>query len=156
VEARELATEFLHREAALLDDHDYDAWLSLWSERGSYWVPANGSGGDPTTEVSFIFDDVRRLRKRVQQLQTGYRFAQLPQSRTQRYISNVRIVARREDRLTVRASYLVAEARFGEMTLWPGRIEHELVRTGDDLVIDRKTVVLINNDLPVKSMAFLL
>jgi 3-phenylpropionate/cinnamic acid dioxygenase small subunit len=153
------AAEFLYAEARLLDDHDYDSWLELWDDAGLYWIPADGAT-DPDRQVSIIYDTRRRLGMRVAQLQTGYRHAQIPQSRTQHFITNVEVLDSdsEENRLVVvRSSYLVIEARFGEMQLWPGRATHELRRLDDGpLRIARKTVTLINNDLPLTSLAFLL
>ena len=151
---------FLYREARLLDDHDYDGWLELWDDAGIYWIPADRRYTDPETQVSLIYDNRRRLAMRVAQLQTGYRYAQLPQSTTQHYITNVEITDRAPGQVEVRSSFLVMEARFGEMHQWPGRAVHTLTAgpggPAGDMRILRKQVVLINNDQPVTSMAFLL
>jgi 3-phenylpropionate/cinnamic acid dioxygenase small subunit len=147
---------FLYQEARMLDEHDYEGWLALWDEDGVYWVPADGEETDPERHVSYVYDNRGRLGMRVKQLQTGYRYAQLPQSRTQHYIANVELLAGGGSRVEVRSSYLVIEARFGEMHLWPGRAIHELAVDEDSgFRIHRKTFVLINNDQPVPSMAFL-
>lgn len=149
------AETFLFHEARLLDAHDYEAWLALWTEDAEYWIPADGEAVDPRTRVSLVFDNRARLGLRVKQLQTGHRYAQLPRSRTQHYVSNVDVEPRGASVL-IRSSYLVIETRFGEMHLWPGRAEHELVldhATGPRM--RRKTVVLVNNDLPITTMAFL-
>jgi len=151
------ASAFLFREARLLDEHDYDAWLALWEDDGVYWVPANGEPVDPTTRASFVYDNRRRLEVRIRQLQTGHRYAQTPRSRTQHYVSNVEAERGEGNALLVRSACLVVEARFGEVHLWPGKALHELVRRGsNDWGIRRKTVTIVNNDQPVTSMAFLL
>jgi benzoate/toluate 1,2-dioxygenase subunit beta len=150
------AAGFLFDEAALLDGHEYEAWLELWCDEGVYWIPAGGEQSDPERHVSIIYDNVRRLGMRVKQLQTGYRHAQLPQSRTQHYITNVRAGADDSGTVYARSSYLIVETRFGELHHWPGRAEHELVP--DDvgaLRIRRKTVVFITTDEPVSTLGFL-
>jgi 3-phenylpropionate/cinnamic acid dioxygenase small subunit len=152
------AAEFLYAEARLLDSHDYDAWLALFDEDGYYWVPADGAT-DPDHQVAIVSEPVKRLRSRIVQLQTGYRHSQLPQSNTQHYITNVHVEDELDENglIPVYSSYLVIEARFGHVQHWPGRAMHHLRLTADDeLRIVRKTVVLINNDMPVPSMAFLL
>jgi 3-phenylpropionate/cinnamic acid dioxygenase small subunit len=152
-----MAAEFLYTEARLLDEHDYDRWLELWDDDGLYWVPADRAT-DPDRQVSIICDNRQRLAMRVAQLQTGYRHAQLPQSRTQHFVTNVEVSESRPDGLiVVHSSYLVFEARFGEVQQWAGRATHELLQGADGaLRILRKTVTLINNDLPLTSLAFLL
>jgi hypothetical protein len=48
------------------------------------------------------------------------------------------------------------EARFGNVRTWAGSARHELVRGDDEaLLILRKTVVFIDNDLPVTTLGFL-
>lgn len=153
---RHAVSDFLFREARLLDDHDYDAWLELWDDRGIYLVPANGDDLDPESKVSFIYDNRGRLGRRVAQIQTGYRHAQLPQSRTQHWTSNIEILQDTGDRIQVRSACLIMEARFGNVRTWPGRALHELGRGEDgELRILRKTVIFINNDLPVTTLGFL-
>jgi 3-phenylpropionate/cinnamic acid dioxygenase small subunit len=156
LETRLAVSDFLHREARLLDDHDYDAWLDLWDDRGTYLVPANGDDVDPERNVSFIYDNRARLGRRVAQMQTGYRYAQLPQSRTQHWVSNVEILEEMPERLSVRSAYLIVEARFGNVRTWPGRALHELV-PGEDggLRMQKKTVIFIDNDLPITTLGFL-
>jgi 3-phenylpropionate/cinnamic acid dioxygenase small subunit len=151
------AAHFLFSEAERLDEHDYEGWLALWDDDdGIYWVPACGDDSDPTRDVSFVYDNRSRLTMRIRQLLTGFRYAQIPQSRTQHYISNVRVSPLGEDAVEVRSAYLIVEARFDEVHHWPGRATHELTRAADgELRIRRKTVVFINNDQPVTSMAFL-
>jgi 3-phenylpropionate/cinnamic acid dioxygenase small subunit len=149
-------SEFLFREARLLDEHDYDGWLELWDDAGVYVVPANGEDIDPEHQVSIIYDNRRRLGRRVEQLQTGYRYAQLPQSRTQHFISNIEVAASDDARLHVRSAYMIMEARFGNVRCWAGRAQHELVAPTDgQLRILRKAIVFIDNDLPVNTLAFL-
>lgn len=152
------AAEFLYAEARLLDAHDYDAWLALFDDDGHYWVPADGAT-DPDRQVAIVSEPVSRLRRRILQLQTGYRHAQLPQSNTQHFITNVHVedAPDGDGLIEVYSSYLVVEARFGDVQHWPGRAVHHLRLTADDeLRIFRKKVVLITNDIPVPSMAFLL
>ena len=40
-------TAFVYKEARLQDEHAYEAWESLWTDDGVYWVPANGADIDP-------------------------------------------------------------------------------------------------------------
>jgi 3-phenylpropionate/cinnamic acid dioxygenase small subunit len=149
-------TEFLYLEARLLDEHDYDAWFALWNEAGVYHVPANGHGDNPDQEVSIIYDNQRRLGGRVYQLQTGYRYAQLPQSRTQHLISNIEIMEAEDEIVRIRSAYLIVEARFGHSRLWGGYALHDLAPADDgSFSILRKKIVFVDNDQPLNGMAFL-
>lgn len=148
--------EFLYREARLLDEHRYEEWEALWAEDGTYWIPANGEDADPDQKVSYVYDNKNRLRTRVRQLLTGDRYSQLPQSRTQHLISNLEVTELGTVEAAVRSGFLVVESRLGEMNLWPGKAIHRLRKTEGKLEIVMKKIVLVNNDQPITSMAFLL
>lgn len=148
--------EFVYREARLLDEHRYEEWEALWAEDGMYWIPANGEDADPDRKVSYVYDNKNRLRTRVRQLLTGDRHSQIPRSRTQHLISNLEVEELGEAEVTVRSGFLVVESRLGEMNLWPGKAVHRLRKEEGTLKIVMKKIVLVNNDQPITSMAFLL
>src|SRR3989344_2918187 len=77
-------TQFIYREARLQDEHQYDAWESLWADDGVYWVPANGDDIDPEKKMSILYDNRSRIALRIRQYHTGKRFSQTPQSRLRR------------------------------------------------------------------------
>lgn len=95
------AADFVHHEAALLDERRLEEWLELFADDGRLWVPGRHDDGDldPSRQVSIIYDDVRRLRARVTRLLSGKETAQDPPSRTLRAVTNLRLVGDRgEDR----------------------------------------------------------
>ena len=49
--------EFLYLEASFLDRPDLDAWLELYTEDGTYWMPAQEDQPDPFNHVSIFYDD---------------------------------------------------------------------------------------------------
>ena len=42
--------DFVYREARLLDEMRYDAWLALFTEDGYYWMPAEWRQTDPVMD----------------------------------------------------------------------------------------------------------
>lgn len=152
----EEVTQFVYREARLQDDHEYDAWESLWTDDGVYWIPANGEGGDPEKEMSIIYDNRSRIALRIRQFHTGKRFSQTPQSRLRRIVSNVEILKHEGDELVVTSNAMVFESSVRGDTVWASRNEYTLRREGDDLRMARKKVVLVNNETALYSMAFLM
>jgi 3-phenylpropionate/cinnamic acid dioxygenase small subunit len=102
--------EFLAHEAALLDAGDLRAWLALFADDGRYWVPARRGDVDPSRHVSIVFDDVGRLRNRVERLLSGKEYAQLPPSATCRAVSNVAVTGTNAE-LDVAAVMVVYEKR---------------------------------------------
>lgn len=153
--------QFLYREARLADEGAYDDWEALWTDDGVYWVPANGDDTDPTTQMSILFDNRSRIALRIRQLKSGKRHAQTPPSRLRRLISNIELLdgdsdgdAGDED-IGVGANFVVYESRPRGVTIWAGRCLYRLRRTGGGLRMARKTVVLVDNDRPLSTLAFL-
>lgn len=149
-------TRFIYREARFQDDHEYDAWEALWADDGIYWVPANGEGDDPDTEMSLIYDNRSRIALRIKQLHTGKRHTQMPRSRLRRIVSNIEILECKGDSVRVTANAVVYESNArGEMT-WPSRNEYVLRREGGVLRMALKKIILVNNEQPLYTLSFLI
>ena len=149
-------TQFIYREARLADEHEYAAWEALWADDGVSWIPANGMDGDPEQDMSILYDNRSRIALRVRQLLTGRHFSQSPRSPLRRIVSNVEIIG--DDDMTVRAAAnaMVFESHVRGDTIWASRNEYTLRREADGLRIVLKKVMLVNNDKPLFSMAFLM
>lgn len=149
-------TQFIYREARLQDEHQYDAWESLWTEDGVYWVPANGDDIDPEQQMSILYDNRSRIALRIRQYHTGKRYSQTPPSRLRRLVSNVELLADDGSDIRAAANALVFEAHARGDTLWASRNEYMLRREGDGLRMARKKVMLVNNHSALYSLAFLI
>ena len=149
-------TQFIYREARLQDEHQYDAWESLWTDDGIYWVPANGDGGDPEAVMSIIYDNRSRIALRIRQYHTGKRFSQTPRSRLRRLVSNVEILSDDGDEIVSAANALVFESQTRGDIVWASRNEYRLRRDGDGFRMALKKVTLVNNETALNSMAFLI
>lgn len=156
---------FLYTEARLADEHDYDAWESLWTEDALYWVPANGEGADPTREMSVVYDNRRRIGTRIVQLKTGKRYAQTPPSRTRRAVTNVEVMSRAArpageptpmGDVEAQANVLIIESRAAGVTVAMCRVTYHLRVVGGEIKMSYKKVVLINNDRALPTMSFLI
>jgi len=148
--------QFVYREARFADDHRYDDWEALWAPEAIYWVPAGADDIDPTTQMSIIFDNRSRIATRIKQLHTGKRHAQNPVSRIRHLITNVELLDGDEDQVEVGANVLVYESRERGVTVWAARTEWTLRRTDEGFRIARKKVMLVNNDRPLNTLAFLI
>jgi 3-phenylpropionate/cinnamic acid dioxygenase small subunit len=158
---RHAVEQFLYREARLADEGDYDAWEALWTDDALYWVPVGGEGGDPREQMSVIYDNRNRISTRLKQLRTGKRYAQAPASNLRRLLSNIEFLGGRENPtggvdLEVGANFLVIESRSRGMRLWGGRTTYRLRRSGDDILLAYKRVVLVDNDQPLPTLGFLI
>ena len=148
--------QFLFLEARLADEGDYDGWEALWTDDGVYWIPANGDDIDPTSQMSIVFDNRSRIALRVRQLKHDKRHAQNPRSRLRRILGNVEILQRDDGGdVMVGANFIVYESRQRGTTLWGGRAEYRLRPTDGSWRMARKKVMLVDNDRPLSTLAFL-
>lgn len=152
----EEVTQFIYREARLQDDHAYDEWEALWTDDAIYWVPANGEGIDPETEMSIIYDNRSRIALRIKQFHTGKRHSQTPRSRLRRVVSNIEILGEDGNEVRVASNALVFESNARAETVWATRNEYRLRREADAFRMVRKKVMLANNDKPLYTLSFLI
>jgi benzoate/toluate 1,2-dioxygenase beta subunit len=149
--------QFVYREARYADEHDYDAWEALWTDDALYSVPAGGDlSGDQGAQMSVIYDNRNRISTRLAQLRTGRRHSQTPPSDLRRLISNVEIVGREGDDTLVGANFLLAESRERGTEIWAGRVTYRLRICDGDIRLAAKTVLLVNRERPLPTLAFLI
>ena len=148
-------TQFLYREARFADEHQYDAWESLWTADGVYWVPAADDTA-PDRHMSIIYDNRSRIALRIKQLKTGKRWAQSPPSSVRRLITNVEILGRDGDDTLAGANFLALESRPTGLATWAGRSEYRLRPAGGTIRMARKKVLLVDRAQPLYTLAFLI
>jgi 3-phenylpropionate/cinnamic acid dioxygenase small subunit len=164
--SRQEAEDFLYHEAELLDERRLEEWLTLFADDGLFWIPID-EHADPQREPSILYDDSGLRAVRVHQLLHEPHYAQMPPSRTVHHVTNVRVAgesARGE--VVVRCNLSVAELRGGEHRqlhyglgreqTWSARCEYHLRPRDGAWAIALKKVVLVNHDLPVYNLSFIL
>ncbi len=149
------AEALLFREALLLDQGDYDAWLALFTPDTVFWMPAwrneSEQTDDPDRELSLIYYQGRsNLEDRVRRIRSGMSVASKVRLRVMHAISNVTIVAQSADSISVSSCFIVhlVDVRAGRTHAFFGRYEHELVRDGGEWRIARKVIRLLNDVVP--------
>lgn len=108
--------QFLYREAELLDERHFEAWLELFTDDATYEVPLRVTresqvGSELSSRGRIFWDSKRTLEIRVQRLRSEYAWAEQPPSRTRHFVSNVRVEMAAETTLVVRCSLLVYRNR---------------------------------------------
>jgi 3-phenylpropionate/cinnamic acid dioxygenase small subunit len=126
------AAAFIIREARVLDDGDYSAWLTMFAHDCIYWVPSSFPIEDPRGKVSYLLDDRRRLEDRIALFDTGWAHAQIPRSVTQRVIASVEAWYEGPDEIRARASAVIWDHRKDTLTATPATMVYRLVRTASD------------------------
>ncbi|MFJ7682112.1 aromatic-ring-hydroxylating dioxygenase subunit beta [Peribacillus butanolivorans] len=104
--------QWLYDEAQLLDDIEFDEWFHLMHSSLCYQMPVrvNKDGverPDYSTKMFTFNDDIELLKLRVDRLKTDYAWAEIPPSRTRRFVSNVRVKDFVEGEKAVVKSYLL-------------------------------------------------
>ncbi len=153
---RQRVERVLFREARLLDERDFSAWLELYAEDAVYWIPAIHDTIDPGHEVSIVYDRHDQLRERIWRLESGLAYAQEPSSRTAHVIGNVEVGVEDDGQLSAHSSFTMTEFRRERLRVYAGRCLHRLRPEGDDLRITFKKIVLVNNDGHLGNLSVLL
>ena len=158
---------FIYHETLLADDNRYEDWEQLWADDGTYWVPLLPND-DPFTDTSIVFDNRRRIGIRIRQLVEGRRPTQTPKSRIRRVVSNVELVEPSAelglpDRLAsvpwdvgAFANFVGVEAKDDRRTFVAGRTLYGLRRSRGQFQMVMKRVELVDSDLPLRTLSFLL
>ena len=141
--SRQQIEDFLYDEAELLDSWDLTAWLELFDENGSYYVPSTDTPNTDYRDTLFLIaDDMSRLRSRVSQLLSGTTWAENPLSRTRHLISNVKVQSVEDEVINVTANFVVYRMRSQNIDPYIGRYYYRLVRWDGSLkILERKAVL---------------
>jgi len=162
---RSEAEEFLYKEVRLIDEDRLEEWLTLFTPDGIYWIPSD-ENTDPEIETSIIHDDVLQLEKRIFQLRNRH-LAQDPRSRTIHLVSNIEVEAGASaTESVIRCNTIIYEMRPGDhqqlqsgladQRTFVGRCLYKLCQQGSDWQISHKRINLINRDLPLENISFIL
>ena len=143
--------QFYYREAALLDAHDYVAWLDLFSDDTHYFMPLRRTVSRKDADREFtrpgqvaLFDDTKPLLKmRVDKLLTGRSWSEDPPSRTRRLVTNVRVLSDDGQELEVASNFHLYRTRLkSEEDSWIGSRSDVLRRHDSSFHIARREIRL--------------
>ena len=146
--------QFLIHEATLLDERRFRDWMELFSDDGSYWVPATPNQESPFDQASLFYDDRELMKTRVERLEHPRIHVQTPPSRTAHLVGNVVVAPHTaEDEYVVGSTVIMVEYRDEQQRVFAGRQHHRLRREGTSFRIVQKRVDLINCDSAFEAMA---
>jgi benzoate/toluate 1,2-dioxygenase beta subunit len=152
---REAAEEFLIHEARLLDERRFREWMALFTEDGTYWVPAAPDQKSPYDQASLFFDDRDLMRTRIDRLEHPLIHVQTPPSRTVHLVSNVAVEPSGANtaEAVVTSSVMMVEYRLDRQRIFAGRQHHRLRYQDSTWRIAHKRVDLVNCDSAFEAMA---
>ena len=159
-------TNFIDREALLLDTRRFDDWLGLFTEDAWYWIPLTPDQEGPLDGPSHVYETRDALLARIYRLKDPQNFPQQPPSRCCRLMGRPFIIA--AEGAAAAGADMVARASFQLVELLPhrdadeglrhfaGTITYGLVGTGADLSIRWRRVDLINSEKGMHGVSILL
>jgi 3-phenylpropionate/cinnamic acid dioxygenase small subunit len=147
--------QFLYHEARLLDTQQYEAWLELFTDDATYWVPLERDQKDALETSSIIYDDRTLLGLRVKQARHPRAHARLPLARTAHQVSNILVLKEEAPELLVASTLTLVEFRAERQRVWGALVEHRLRRTPAGLRIAAKRVDLVNSEGELDGIAIL-
>ncbi|MGE4328921.1 benzoate 1,2-dioxygenase small subunit [Diaphorobacter sp.] len=141
---------FLYREARHLDDREWEPWLEMYAEDAEYWMPAwdddDQLTDDPQSQISLIYYPNRNgLEDRVFRIKTERSSASMPEPRTNHMLTNVEVLAERDDGVDVRYNFHTLSHRYKVTDHFFGTVYATLRKVGGSFLIARKKIVLKND-----------
>jgi 3-phenylpropionate/cinnamic acid dioxygenase small subunit len=174
VNLRSEIENFLYREARLLDDWRFSEWVELFTEDVRYWmpirttklpkrskaiIPLKGSNYDVSEvskedEMAYYDETKYTLTTRIARYDSGMAWAEDPQSRTRRLITNVEVEPEAGSEVKAHCNFLVYRHRLErDVDVFVGQREDVLRRDGESWKIAFRKIVLDQNILLAKNLS---
>ncbi len=148
-------SQFLYKEAELLDDGYLDDWLDLFTDDVRYWMPARetlsirSEGVRASNEMAIYDDDKEFLAARVERFKSPQAYAEQPPSRTRHFVSNVQVKRIGNSEVVATCNLLVHQTRRERSeTSYVGRRFDELRLVDTEWRISSRKIVLDHTMLP--------
>ncbi len=149
-------TAFIWQEGDMLDHGEYDGWLTMWTDKGTYIIPIDPRETDFENTLNYAYDDHHMRELRVQRLTGGESISTSPQPRTVRMQSRFRMLADDGVQVTVRCAQNIREFRKESLKFYSADLTYQLIRSEGGFKIQRKVVSLINSDDALAGIGYIL
>ena len=149
-------TAFIWQEGDMLDHGEYDGWLTMWTDKGTYIIPIDPRETDFENTLNYAYDDHHMRELRVQRLTGGESISTSPQPRTVRMQSRFRVLADDGVQVTVRCAQNIREFRKESLKFYSADLIYQLIRSEGGFKIQRKVVSLINSDDALAGIGYIL
>lgn len=153
--------QWLYHEAKRLDEIDFDGWFQLLHSDIRYQMPVrvNKEGierPDYSTEMYAFHDDIHTLRIRLDRLKTEYAWAEIPPSRTRRFVSNVRLTEYvPNERASVSSYLLIYRSRSTDIhhDLISGERQDEFTYVDGEWKLSKRLFIVDQTTLNTRNLA---
>lgn len=143
--------ELIRRETACLNDGDLDAWMTLFTEDGYYWMPLEAGQQSPDEHDSLIYDNLPLMEIRRNNLGHPLSPSMDFPVRSVRVLSDLNIEAVDSNEYLVRTS-VIAIINHKRQDVYGGQVAYRVRRDGDVWRIRTKRVDLLNADSPLDTI----
>ncbi|AUI53771.1 3-phenylpropionate/cinnamic acid dioxygenase subunit beta [Arthrobacter crystallopoietes] len=158
------AHRWLVDEAYLLDEQNYDEWLSRIADDMHYLMPvrvttALGAGYSTSPGMAHMDENKYSLSRRVARFATEHAWTEDPPSRLRHYVTNVRTFrTEKADEIIVESAVLLFRSRgdVGEAATVSAGREDLLRRTGTGWHLARRTIMLDEAVIRMQNLAIFL
>lgn len=141
--------QFLYRQAELLDDKQWQAWIDLFADDGVYWAPVTPQQTEWEGSPSIFAEDKLLMEIRKNRVTHPNAWSQAPMWETNHLVSHVALEQVGENEIKVRSRFHLMELRRDNVRHFGGRYQHWLVRGADGaLRIKLQRVDLFNSQAP--------
>lgn len=138
----------LYHEAHLLDSGLFHEWLELMAPDVRYWAPvraevARKQERDEEADRLPLFDETRAsLGLRIRRLDTGLAWAEIPHTRTRRFVSNIAAENGADGLVHVRSNFMLFKSRgFVDQAIVVGCREDRWLRSDKWLLKERRILL---------------
>ncbi|MFV0526662.1 MAG: aromatic-ring-hydroxylating dioxygenase subunit beta [Acidimicrobiales bacterium] len=150
---------FLYHDAELLDTWRLRDWFERFSLDCRYHIPTTDRpDGDPTTDLSFVWDDWFLLSQRIESILDGTAWAESPRSTTHRMVANVRARELPDGSVEAKANVTVHRSAGSRLDVYPAFLTLVLLPTVDGgfEIRHRKAVLALHELRPHGRLSILL
>jgi benzoate/toluate 1,2-dioxygenase subunit beta len=146
----EAVQAFLYQEARAQAEKRWADWLAFYAPDASYFMPSWDDDDklttDPQNEVSLIYyPNKQGLEDRVFRIETERSSATTPDTRFNRAITNVEILAQDEKSVDVCFNWTTHSFRYDIVDVYFGTSRYKIDTTGEKPLIKSKYVVVKND-----------
>jgi 3-phenylpropionate/cinnamic acid dioxygenase small subunit len=154
--------QFYIREAWLLDDRKFQAWLELFTEDVLYFMPRRKNVPrreshrevTPLGDLAVFEEDKRYLEMRVARLDTGMAWSEDPPSRTRHIIGNLVVEALDNGEVQARTAFLIYRSHLEtDQQIFAGRRDDVLRQVNGAWKVSKRQILLDANVLLDKNLS---
>ena len=141
--------QFLYQQSELLDAKQWQDWIDLFDDSGSYWAPSDPAHTHWEGMPAIFIEDKDMMRVRMKRVLHPRAWSQQAEWSTNHVVSNVVVECADPDgTVRVRSRFHMMELRRDELRHFGGTYRHKLRPEGDTWRIKLQRVDLFNAQAP--------